>query len=639
MTVGIPMREVTIAVAGHVDHGKTALTLALTGVDTDTLTEEKRRGLTIEPGYAALKLENGYTVSLADVPGHEKLIRNMLVGAAGVSAVLLVVAADEGIMPQTREHLALCALLGVEHGILVITKSDLTDTSGLRRVEETCRAEAAGTFLEGAPVCAVSVRTGQGLAALRKELALLAERVLPGETGFPFRMEIDRVFSRDGAGTVATGTITAGTAAPGDTLTLYPAGRSLRIRALQSHGVNAEHLEPFCRAALNLAGVERTQLRRGDTLAAPSSMVLTEEADVRLTLLPAAPFSVRHNAQLHIYHGTRALLCRCLLRERKELGPGESCFARLRFSQPLAARMGDRFVLRFFSPVETVGGGVLLDLAPKRRQSAEVHKRLSALEAKSDILRMTAALHGESETARGLQTLAVVCGLSPQKAAETLEILASEKKAFSAGGYWLSSEALEALSRRAEALLEAYHAACPLEKGMSLARLREELFPGEAVPATDGLLGLLEERGVLRRRGALAFRPSFRPRYTPELARIRDNLEVLYRRARLSPPDNEAVEASFGRDAHLCRQVAARMTADGVLLALDENHRIHRRCLAGGEEILRTLFETSPSVSLSRFRDAAGISRKDALLLLMYWDAAGLTRREGEGRTLIRFPG
>lgn len=366
--------------AGHVDHGKTALVRALTGVDTDRLAEERRRGLTIELGFAPLELPGVGRVSLVDVPGHAQFIPTMLSGCGGLDGAVFTVAADEGPMPQTAEHLDILSLLGLERGVIALTRADLASPAARAEAEARTRALTAGTFLEGAPRIFVSAVTGEGLEALRAALAAMARQAPPPPEGSP-RLHVDRVFSVDGSGTVVTGTLTGGPLRRGDRVQLYPGEQTARVRGLQCHGVPAEALPAGVRAAVNLAGVRLRDVGRGDTLAAPGALTLTDRADVSLGVLPDAPFPVRTGSQLHFHHGARALVCRCILLGRDVLRPGEAGWAQLRFTQPVAAAPGDRFVARFFSPLATVGGGVLVDLAPPRkgRMAPERLARLAAL--------------------------------------------------------------------------------------------------------------------------------------------------------------------------------------------------------------------------------------------------------------------
>lgn len=375
-----------LGTAGHVDHGKTALVKALTGVDTDRLAEERRRGLTIELGFAPLTLPGGTMVSIVDVPGHEKFVPTMLSGCAGMDLVVLAVAADQGPMPQTREHLAILSLLGLKGGVIALTRADLGVKPG---VEEQVRALVKGTFLESAPIIPTSVVTGEGLDELKRALAELVQKTPERSDRGDYRLHVDRVFSVAGSGTVVTGTLTGGPLRRGDRVRLWPGDRTARVRGLRSHGVDVEELPPGSRAAVNLAGVDRGEVSRGDTLAPADSLTLTQRLDVELRVLPQALYAVKNNSTLHLHHGGRALMCRCILLGRDRLEPGEAGFAQLRLDQPLAARAGDRFVVRFFSPVVTVGGGVALDLEPPAKGRMEPARltRLAALAAGEELPR------------------------------------------------------------------------------------------------------------------------------------------------------------------------------------------------------------------------------------------------------------
>ena len=468
------MADFILGVAGHVDHGKTALTLALTGTDTDRLPEEKRRGLTIEPGFALLKLPNGCAVGLVDVPGHEKFIRNMLSGAAGLDAVLLCVAADDGVMPQTLEHLDICALLGVRCFVVAITKCDLV---GPERIAEAERQIRALPFLSDAPVLPVSAKAGFGLQKLTLALATIsAAPFYTNVENEPFRLNIDRVFSKDGFGTIVTGTVTSETVSIGDEVQIYPSDVTVRVRGIQSHGMEEKSLAAGHRAALNLAGIERSALRRGDILASPGSMTVTRYAEAALEQLPHSPFPAKPGTRLYLYHGAGETLCRCTAR-------GDS--ARLRLEQPIAARAGDRFVLRTLSPAATVGGGTFTRLERETQSAARRGRR---------------ALH---------------------------EVLGE------------------------------YHQKYPLRSGMPRAELLQKC-------------GTLE--GAVLHGNAAAL-PGFKPRYTPELARERDRVEVYYRRRKSVPTPNSEADALFDSE------VIRKLLKDGVLVPVGKDLRIHRRYL------------------------------------------------------------
>ena len=354
------MKHVVIGTAGHVDHGKTALVRALTGVDTDRLAEEKRRGLTIELGFARLDFPDGSCAGVVDVPGHEKFIKTMLAGAGGIDLAMLVVAADEGFMPQTVEHLNILSLLGVRRGVVVLTKCDLADADWLAMARADLAARVKGTFLENAPVVETSAATGQGIEDLRETLHALVRQTREKSARVPFRLPIDRVFSVDGFGTVVTGTLIEGALHVGGEAELLPSGTRSRVRNLQVHGENTAIAVAGQRVAVNLAGIKKTDVIRGDTLAEPDSVRVSRLLDVRLSCLRDSERTVENGSRVHFCHGTAARLAKVVLLDRDALAPGESAYAQLRFTEDVAAKCGARFVIRFYSPLETIGGGIIL---------------------------------------------------------------------------------------------------------------------------------------------------------------------------------------------------------------------------------------------------------------------------------------
>ncbi|MBQ3496830.1 MAG: selenocysteine-specific translation elongation factor, partial [Oscillospiraceae bacterium] len=339
------MKHIVIGTAGHVDHGKTSLTRALTGVDTDRLREEQKRGITIEIGFAELTLPNGQTASIVDVPGHEKLVGNMLAGASGMDVVLMVVAADEGVMPQTREHLGILTLLGVRRGIVVMTKCDMVEQEWLEAMCEETRGKLKETFLAEAPMVCVSSRTGEGLDALKEEIVRLVDGAEERSKNRPFRLPVDRVFTIDGFGTVVTGTLAEGEIRAGDEVMVYPYGERARVRGVQSHDRGAESVFAGMRAALNLAGLGKRGVARGCTVAKAESMTLTSRADVQITMLKDAAFPLKSGTRAHFYHDTHELLCKVRLLDADVLEAGKGGFAQLLFDEPFAAKVGDHFVL------------------------------------------------------------------------------------------------------------------------------------------------------------------------------------------------------------------------------------------------------------------------------------------------------
>lgn len=579
-----------LSTAGHVDHGKTALVKALTGVDTDRLAEERRRGLTIELGFAPLTLPDGREVSLVDVPGHEKFIPTMLSGCAGMDLSLLVVAADQGPMPQTREHLSILSLLGVKGGVVALTRADFGEKPGVR---EQVSALVKGTFLEHAPVVAVSAVTGQGLpellAALQRQAGALPP---PPVTGSP-RLHIDRVFSVAGSGTVVTGTLTGGPLETGMELRLWPGDARAKVRGLERHGVKAEKLPPGVRAAVNLAGIKAEAVRRGMTLALPDALEVTDQLDVSLTLLSDAPYPVKTNSRLHLYHGARAVLCRCVLLGRDILQPGETGFAQLRPEEPLAALEGDRFVVRFFSPLATLGGGTILETHPPRRSRKSTY-RLEGLtiRASGDLAAIAA---------RRLEEAGDI-PVHPRDPTPYRAIGAPEGT-----GWFLSPAALAGCRSKALELQT---------QGLDGPAIRDRLFPALPKPAAEGFLA------------QLALPSPTRPTHPLE-----GELETFYRRAGLQAPEDKAVEGAFpgGQALKLARRA---LTDRGILVVVCKGSRVHAASLAEGLDTLKRQFGTS-QFTLAQARDALGVSRKYALLLLEYWDKTGVTTQSGEGRRFL----
>ena len=365
------MKHVIIGTAGHVDHGKTLLVKALTGIDTDRLVEEKKRGITIDLGFAHLDFEDGTQAGLVDVPGHEKFIKNMLAGAGGIDLAMLVVAADEGFMPQTVEHLGILSLLGIREGLVVITKADMVDPEWVEMIAEDVRERVKGTFLEGKPIMAVSAYTGQGIAELRQHLHKLVKDAAEKNLRTPFRLPVDRVFSVDGFGTVVTGTLIEGSVRKDEIAELVPSGLRAKVRSIQVHGKDTDTACAGQRVAMNLAGLKKTDVQRGDTVARPDTVKTSRMLDVRLQNLKNSQRTILTQSQVHFYHGASVMLAKVVLLDRESLLPGDSCYAQLRLTEPLASKRGDRFVIRFYSPLETIGGGVILDEVPLRHKAGD----------------------------------------------------------------------------------------------------------------------------------------------------------------------------------------------------------------------------------------------------------------------------
>ena len=630
------MKRAVLGTAGHIDHGKTLLTKALTGVETDRLAEEKARGITIELGFAPLKLKDGTVVSIVDVPGHERFVRTMMAGAAGIDCVLLTVAADDGVMPQTREHLDIIRLLQVQTGLPVITKCDLTDEARLNEVEEQIRELVRGTCLEGRPICRVSAMTGEGIEELKERIFSMVEGIRERCGERPARMEVDRVFPVEGFGTVATGTLTEGTLVPGREIELYPERIPGIVRSLQQHGRNEEKAEAGTRIAVSFSRLAKGYPLRGQTLAEPGSLAVTDVLTVQISVTDSCPWTIRNSSQMHFFHGTEETMCRLRLLDADRLRAGETGYAQLQMPRPVAVRLGDRFLLRFFSPVLTVAGGTVLAFSDRRlrRNRPEVTERLTRLASpelteRLDQLITDAGLEGTD--AEGLRLLT---GCAPE------EFRRAEQALTDAGllvklpdGHLISADVEKRALEAGLAVLDRYHEDYPLMRGMPQNRWRQEAAPGMGT-VPEALARLWAERGLIRWEQGLAARTGFEPVFTQEHKIMRRKILHYYREAWMKAPDRKETDEKFAVRGTLYPQMMRHLLADGSLVSLSPRYAVHREAYVEALELFRRLCRERGGVTLGEFRTAAGISRKYSQLFLEYWDRTGLSRRTGDAHVL-----
>ena len=632
------MKHVIIGTAGHVDHGKTLLVKALTGIDTDRLVEEKKRGITIELGFAHLDFDDGTQAGIVDVPGHEKFIKNMLAGAGGIDLAMLVVAADEGFMPQTVEHLGILSLLGIRDGLVVITKADMVDPEWIEMVKDDVRAQVEGTFLEGKPVFTVSAYTGQGIPELRQALKELVHKASEKNLRTPFRLPIDRVFSVDGFGTVVTGTLIEGSVTEGDMAEILPTGVEARVRNLQVHGRDVDTAFAGQRVAVNLAGVRKADLTRGDTIAKPGSVKVSLMLDVRLQNLKNSQRTILNNSQVHFYHGSAVRLAKVVLLDRDALQPGESCYAQLRMTEEIAAKPGDRFVIRFFSPLETIGGGVVLDDCPRRHKRSDAHalEILAIKEGGSgdEKLMQTVAEYGHSLPA--LEKLASQLNRDTEELKEELDALCQGGKLLEPlPGRYLSGAVFDRLWDTCRGLLEQYHRQNPLHAGMKVAELRQKLFKATDQVIADAVLAAMAREGKIKAvsdRYALA---DFSVHLTKRQSGLREKLLQIYRKAGLEVPGLDEVYAQFPANEQAdCKQVVESMVTGGELVLLTPQLCIHRQVYDDICQKTKAFMEEHPELTLAEFRDLLGTSRKYALAVLEYYDKNKILKKDGDIRRL-----
>ncbi|MDI3316095.1 MAG: selenocysteine-specific translation elongation factor [Bacillota bacterium] len=617
-----------IGTAGHVDHGKSTLIRALTGTDPDRLPEEKRRGLTIDLGFGHLRLPSGREAGIVDVPGHERFVKNMVAGASGMDLVLLVVAADEGVMPQTEEHLDILQLLGVRRGLLVVTKVDLVDREWLDLVDEEVREAVRGTFLEGAPLVHVSSLTGEGLEELLATVEQVAAGTPPRPATGPARLPVDRVFTMAGFGTVVTGTLASGRVRLEERLELLPSGRPLRVRGIQVHNRPVEEATAGHRVALNIS-LDRDEVVRGDVVATPGVFRASLGFSGHLELLGRLARPLANGARVRLHAGTRESLGRIVLLDRDELRPGERAPVYFRSETPLVVARGDRFVIRSYSPARAIGGGDVID--PVRRVRRGDRAGLERLErlARGDRVEVLRSFLDDPRP-WSLEELARAVEARPAELGPLLEGLARRGEASQAAeGVWLGRNAEEALLERLAARLRQHLEANPLRHGLPREELRQALLPDLSPRAFGQLLERWAAGGRLRLRGELVQPAGWEPRLSPAAAGAAARVEEALRTRPFDPPDPQGLELPRG----------APPLAE-VLRYLQESGRIeragtfwfHRSAVEEAVRRVREHFLREPRLTLAQLRDLLGTTRKYAVPLAERLDELGVTRRAGDDR-------
>lgn len=626
------MKNIIIGTAGHVDHGKTALIKALTGIETDRIKEEKKRGITIELGFAYLDLPDGEKAGIIDVPGHEKFVKNMLAGAGGIDLALLVVAADEGFMPQTREHLGILSLLNISEGIIVVTKKDMVDEDWLEIVCDEVRQEVQGTFLENAQIIPVSSYTGEGIEQLRQAIfTMIDQKTQIKNLDVPFRIPVDRIFSVEGFGTVITGTLIEGTMKVGDPVTVYPSRIESRIRNLQVHSQNVQEAYAGQRVAVNLAGLKKTDLNKGDVIAVPDSMHTTMMIDIHLTVLKDCDREIRNATRLHLYHGARDILCKIVLLDRDSVGAGESCYAQLRLEEEIAVKTGDRFVLRFYSPVETVGGGVILDSNPfkHKRNDAAVLESLKLKEGGSDREKISAALRDYSARFETLDFLQIQTGIPKEQFEQQINKLIKDKVAFRVSdNVVIHTDYLNRLKDSAVKLLESYHKENPLREGMKKDEFRNKLIKYEDISVVDKITDSLVNRKVLKYVNNCVALADFEVQQDNN----QQEIENAFLQGGFSPESPDQIAARFPKVKNF-KQVLESLVNTGKLVRVEEKILLHADYYNKALTLAKEHVDQNGQITLAEMRDLMGASRKFAVAVLEYWDKRGITKKVGDART------
>jgi selenocysteine-specific elongation factor len=618
-----------VGTAGHVDHGKSSLLTALTGMDPDRLREERERGMTIDLGFAWVTLPNGGDLGFVDVPGHQDFIRNMLAGIGSIDAVLLVVAADEGVMPQTREHLAILGLLGIDRGVIALTKRDLVDDEWAALAVADVRAALRGTALAEAPLVEVSSTARRGLSELLHALErVLGEAPARRDIGRP-RLPVDRSFTMSGFGTVVTGTLLDGSLAIGEEVAVFPTGRRGRIRGLQTHRRSLDVARPGSRVAANVTGVDKQDVSRGMVLARPGSIETTNLLAVRLTLLASASAELQHDEEVKVHIGTAETMARAALLEGTAMAPGETAWVQLRLAEHAAVAVGDRLVIRRPSPSETIGGGAVADLATARlRRRAETVAALERRSAPSAASRLLASL----DVPRTSSEAAERSGLSPEERDTATAELIGDGRAVTVADVLVSRGAFEALATHALRICAKAHRATPLRAGAS----REEVRSALGLPAKrfSALVDRLVAEGRLAQRGSALALPTHQPRLSEDQERRWLSARSALAKDPLQPPSPAQLETEHGLDRELIAALAQR----GDVVRIGTEAVFLPEAVARFARAVVDELAASGSITVARARDLSGSSRKHVLPLLQFLDDRGLTRRQGDDRILVLTP-
>jgi selenocysteine-specific elongation factor len=631
-------KSVIVGTAGHIDHGKSALVEALTGTHPDRLAEEKRRGITIDLGFAFLE-ENGVRFGFVDVPGHERFVSNMLAGAAGIDLVLLVIAADESIKPQTREHFDICRLLGVSRGVVVLTKSDLVDADMLGLVKLEVEEYLLGSFLEQAPIVPVSAKTGAGLEELKKALHSVAAEISGKDAARYFRLPIDRAFAMKGFGTVVTGTLISGSVGAEDEVELFPGSKRLRVRGVQSGGKSVERATAGQRTAVNLAGIDHGDIKRGMTLATPGHFRTTRRLDVRLTLLPSAR-KLKHRSQVHFHAGTAETIAEVFIYGGSALAPGEGALAHLRLQGEILLQPDDRFIVRQFSPVVTIGGGEVLDCLARRptvRDSGrptfleimERGKRDEVLIAMTE--RAVMGLGFDEIVARtGWFEKEVREVAQRPNVSEKIKIVSSEPLIL------LGRKAFDEVRRKIGERVERFHKENPLSPGIAREDLRAGLGRRVRAATFRAALEELAAEGKVDVQGELVKRAGSEISLQPEEAKAKGEIEKAFADAGLAVPSVKEILAKLSVEAKRAEKLLQILLREKNLVRVSLELIFHRDALAHLKEQLATYKKAKGErISVPGFKDLTGISRKYAIPLLEYLDRERVTRRAGDERVIL----
>ena len=631
------MKQIILGTAGHIDHGKTALIKALTGIDTDRLKEEKERGITIELGFAHFTLPGGLTIGIVDVPGHEKFVKNMAAGATGIDLVALIIAADEGVMPQTREHLEICSLLDIKHGLVIITKIDLVDKEWLNLARDDVSSFIAGTFLQDSPIVEVSSKTGEGIKDLIKILGEYTEKVPEREPGNFFRLPIDRVFTMRGFGTVVTGTTISGHIKTGSEVTIYPKRIKGKIRGIQVHHQDVPSVRSGLRTAINLQGIEKDALVRGDVVAEKDSLKPTYMVDAFLKYLESNPKKLQNRAKVRFHCGTSEIIATIILLNRNELSPGDQCFAQFRLERPTVVLKKDRFVIRSYSPIRTIGGGYILNPLPskKKRFSKNASQELTILNEGSneDIVEQyikNSRLQGVSKT-----ELSFLANLNKKDLDKIITTLLSNNVIFQAdieNEIFIHAEFYNRAKEDIVAILSDYHRRFPLKGGLVKEELRSKIKGNVKEKPFNQLVTALIQDGAIVRNKDLIRLKDHTVTLLQDQETVRNQIEQIYLKEGLEPPYFNNLDQNIIQKGG--KDLLEIMVKDGTLIKVKEDLYFHKESIEELKRRLIAFIKEKGEITTSELKQVTGVSRKYTIPLIEYFDKTQLTVRVGNKRVL-----
>jgi selenocysteine-specific elongation factor len=633
------MKRVVLGTAGHIDHGKTTLIKALTGVDCDRLKEEKERGITIELGFTSLTLPGGQEISIVDVPGHEKFVRHMVAGATGIDIVALVIAADEGIMPQTREHLDICRLLRVKKGLIALTKMDMVENDWLDLVQEEIREFVKGTFLEGTAILPLSSITGEGVPALLAEIERLAVEVEERSPEGLFRLPIDRVFTMRGFGTVVTGTIISGKVSIGDALEVLPKGLEAKVRGIQAHGKPVESATAGLRTGINLQGLEKMVIGRGNVLVQAQTLKPTFLVDVVFQLLPSVAKPLKNRTRIRLHVGTIEALGRAILLDREEIKPGEEAYLQVRIEEPIVALPGDRFVIRSYSPIFTIGGGEILDAFPTRRKrlTEETKEELSILERGSQEEKLALRLYKAGPAGLAWSEMLMRSNVPPSKLKPLVSSLISSGKILlydPERQRYIHAAAVADLKRFCLDYLQEFHRQNPLQPGAMKEEFKSKLPPQVDARFFHYLLAVLtNEKKVIAEKETIRL-TTHKISMKEGEKDLHHKMILLYGQGKLQPPTVKEVATELRVSENELKPVLQVLTKEGTLIKVKEDLYFHRQALEELEQRTILHLQQNKELTPAQFKDISQVSRKFAIPLLEYFDGKKLTMRIGDKRVL-----